>query len=181
MRGTIIKPQKVSEIPNNILTRIFSLMGLPLVMGCLIILSGFIFKEFNTSPLLIAALILTAIGALRVISVIGVILTDGYIILNGIVTAVSTEKFDKKTKIIQMRDLENDVSLSFSYAGSRDIEVNTPISLYIISSEPIENKPEIGPYVEGYLQVVFTETPEIADNNNDSDISAADLLFKNRK
>lgn len=142
------------------------------------VFSGVVFQEFNVAPLITAALILAAIGGVRVISIIGLIMSDGYVILKGDVISVTTEKFDKKTKIVQMENMDSELTLSFRYSHSREIEIGTPVTLYMISSEPINNRDEIGPFVEGYLQVVFANVADEKDDQTDNQMSAADFLKK---
>ena len=173
----IIIPQKISEIPQSIMTRIISLIAFPLGLGAIMMISGFVFEEFNVAPLIGAALILAAIGAIRTVSIILLIMSEGYVVLKGEVISVTAERFDKKTKIIQMENHDSGLTLAFRYSQSRVIDVGTPVTLYMISNEPIENKDEIGPFVEGYLQVVFAN---VADDSEEGDgkMSAADFLKK---
>ena len=175
--NSVIQPEKISDIPQGVMMRIFSLMAIPLGAGALMMLSGIIFQEFNVAPLVGAVLILAVIGGLRVLSILGLIMTEGYVVLRGEVISVSSEKFDKKVKIVQMQNIDSGLSLSFRYTPSREIEIGSPVTLYMIANEPINNKDEIGPFVEGYLQVIFANVADDSSgDNSDGSISAADFL-----
>lgn len=153
----IIFPESFDDIPSPIIKRAFQLVIIMLIVFLAIIGGHFLLPQFNYIEMAIAALILGLYASIRAFLIFVSILNCGYVVYRGEVVNIYTEKFDKKSFILQIYDEKRDLYLAFNYAGGRSVVEGTPVSLYLSPNEPIIEDANCGNKVEGYLAVVFSK------------------------